>query len=105
MKRAGDCPRAASWHTWRPSAPDPTVPAPASTPLAKSADDLGPRPYVLEGRAATLLEPGMLVYPHDDVLYMTMAIYAGDCWENCGSPPDMETLAADLLPKLPGPVD
>jgi hypothetical protein len=65
-------------------------------------DNLGPRPYVLEGRTATMLESGMLVYPHDDVLFMTMPVYIGDCFENCGSPPDLEKLAADLLPKLPG---
>jgi hypothetical protein len=68
-------------------------------------DDLRPRPYVLEGRTATLLETGLLVYPHDDVLFMTMPVYIGDCWENCGSPPNMEKLAADLLPKLPAPGD
>jgi hypothetical protein len=60
---------------------------------------------VLDGRTATMLESGVLVYPHDDVLYMTMGLYIGDCWENCGSPPDMEELAADLLPKLPAPGD
>jgi hypothetical protein len=87
------------------------VPVPASE-LADAflhgivpTDDLGPRPYVLEGRTATLLETGMLVYPHDDVLFMTMGLYIGDCWENCGSPPDMQKLAADLLPMLPAPGD
>jgi hypothetical protein len=87
------------------------VPVPASE-LADAflhrvlpTDDLGPRPYALDGRTATMLESGVLVYPHDDVLYMTMGLYIGDCWENCGSPPDMEELAADLLPKLPAPGD
>jgi hypothetical protein len=67
--------------------------------------DLAPRPIELDGRPAIMTDGGLLLYAHEDVLYMTMGLYIGDCWEDCGSPPDLEKLAADLMPKLPAPGD
>jgi hypothetical protein len=68
-----------------------------------SEDDLRPYPVEIDGRSATLTETGWLLYPHDDVLFMVMNLAFGDCFQDCGTPPKVEDLAADLLPKLPGP--
>ena len=68
-------------------------------------DDLGPRPFELDGRRAVLLDSGTLVYANADVLFMTMGLVMGDCFGGCGTPPDMEDLATVLLRRLPGPSD
>jgi hypothetical protein len=70
-----------------------------------SEDDMRPRTVELAGRTAIVMENGMLLYPNDDVLFMTMSLAVGDCWQDCGQPPSLETLSAELLPKLPGPSD
>lgn len=70
-----------------------------------SEDEMGPRPFELAGRTAMVTDSGLLIYPHDDVLFMMMTLAYGDCWEDCGTPPNREDLAADLLPKLPAPGD
>jgi hypothetical protein len=67
--------------------------------------DYGPRPFEVDGRRAILLESGSLVYASDDVLFMTMGLSMGDCFQDCGSPPDMEDLATALLKRLPIPED
>lgn len=68
-------------------------------------DDLRPGPIELAGRTAIILENGMLLYPNDDVLFLTLDLNVGDCWQDCGEPPTMEALATALLPMLPGPAD
>ena len=67
--------------------------------------DYGPRPLEVDGRRAILLESGSLVYASGDVLFMTMGLSMGDCFQDCGSPPDMEDLATALLRRLPDPTD
>jgi hypothetical protein len=69
-----------------------------------SEDDLHPTPVTVEGRRATVLQTGFLLYPHDDVLFMAMGLAFGDCFSDCGPPlVSMDRLAPALLPLLPGP--
>jgi hypothetical protein len=69
-----------------------------------SEDDLHPTPVIVEGRRATVLQTGFLLYPHDDVLFMAMSLAFGDCFSDCGPPlVSMDRLAPALLPLLPGP--
>ncbi|MBA3877582.1 MAG: hypothetical protein C0498_11750 [Anaerolinea sp.] len=70
-----------------------------------SVDDLRPQPIELADRSAIILESGMLLYPNDDVLFLTLDLNVGDCWQDCGEPPTMEALATALLPELPAPTD
>lgn len=71
-----------------------------------SEDDLHPTPVTVDGRRATVLQTGFLLYPHDDVLFMAMSLAFGDCFSDCGPPlVSMDRLAPALLPLLPGPSD
>lgn len=67
--------------------------------------DYRPRSFEVDGRRAVLLESGSLVYASDDVLFVTMGLSMGDCFQDCGSPPDMEDLATALLKRLPASED